>query len=115
MKSAKKYDIEEPIIGQQTERGRPEALSEVKLTPRSELGSARVATKSRKSLKKKGGFKDLPSAEAYIAELEGEMARMNDQLRAAHDENRELSAKQRQILRQAESAYVRLADIFENV
>jgi len=40
---------------------------------------------------------------------------MNDQLRAAHDENRELSAKQRQILRQAESAYVRLADIFENV
>jgi len=115
MSTANKFDIEEPILGQQTERGRPAALSEVKLTPRSELGSARVATKSRKSLKKKSGFNDLKSAENYIAELETEVARLNEQLKAAHDENREMSTKQRQILRQAESAYVRLADIFENV
>ena len=112
---AKKLDLVEPVLGAERERRGPTALSEIQLTPRSELGAAKIHTKARRSVRKKPNLKSLDDAQNHIFELESQIANLNDQIRAAHDENREMGLKYKKLLRQMESIYVKAADAVENV
>jgi predicted transcriptional regulator len=113
--TAKKLEVFEPVLGEHRTAKGSSALSEIKLTPRSEFGAARIHTKNRKTTRRKQTFKSVDEARAFIADQESQIAALNDQLRAAHDENREMGAKYKKLLRQVESIYIRAADAVENV
>jgi len=115
MKTARKIEIAEPVLGEKREKRGPTALSELHFNPRSELGAARVSTKSRKSLKKRKDIGDLDSALAYIDDLEQQVALLKDQVKAGDDANREMAQKQKRLLRAMESIYVRSSDAIENI
>ncbi|WP_372997348.1 hypothetical protein [Marinobacter sp.] len=115
MKTARKFEIAEPVLGEKREKRGPTALSELHFNPRSELGAARVTTKSRKTLKKRKDITDLDSALAYIDDLEQQVALLKEQVKAGEEANREMAQKQKRLLRSMESIYVRSSDAIENV
>ncbi|WP_138437877.1 hypothetical protein [Marinobacter shengliensis] len=112
--SARKLDnTVVPVLGEKRDRRGPSALSEIKLTPRNELGAARVTTKSRKTKSKKQNPKTMSDAEAYIAELEADKAELSDKLKASYEENRDLGMKVTKMTRQLKSIMARAGAAIE--
>ncbi|GBO88668.1 hypothetical protein [Marinobacter salsuginis] len=115
MKTARKLEIAEPVLGEKREKRGPTALSELHFNQRSELGAARVTTKARKTFKKRKDINDLDSALAYIDDLEQQLSLAKEQAKASDEANREMAQKQKRLLRTIESIYVRSADAIENI
>lgn len=112
--SARKLDnTVVPVLGEKRERRGPSALAEIELTPRNELGAARVATKSRKAKSNKPRLKNMEDAQVCIAELEAEKAELNDKLKAAYEENRDLGMKLTKMTRQLKSIMARAGAAIE--
>jgi hypothetical protein len=110
---AKKIEFIEPVLGEERGQRSSSALSEIKLTPRNELGAARVHTRSRKSNPKKEKCKTISDYQNLVADLEIQLVGISEQLRASHDENREMGSKYKKLLRQMESIHVRASDALE--